>query len=92
MDYSFWAEWDGNKYHVEVDDITRNEWRTLRQELGKNQQELLLGLMQTDLDVIAGVLWTVMRRDDADVQLDDLDITYRSIIDASEGEQANPPD
>lgn len=91
-DHSFWAEWDGNKYHVEVDDITRNEWRELRSALGMTQQEVLLGLAQVDLDVVAGVLWLVMRRDNPDVQYEDLDITYRSIIEQAEGEQANPPD
>ncbi len=89
---SFEAVWDGKTYRVDVTDIARSEWRVLRREYDVTQQEILQGLSELDLDMLAGVMWLVMRRDDPSLKLDDLDLKLSDLADfGAKGEPADPP-
>lgn len=87
---SFKVSVDGEVVEVDPSDFDRFEWRDLKTLVGMTQVELFAALAALDLDVIAGMLWLVLRRDRPDLAADDVNLRLSDMYDQEEAD-AGPP-
>lgn len=82
---------DGIVYAIDPTDFDRFEWRALKDRLGLTQVEVLTAMAQLDLDAIAGLVWLQRRREEPDLDLDDVNIKLSSLFEPDEEADASPP-
>lgn len=82
---------DGQQITIDPTDIDGVEWRDIKQATGLTPKKAFEAVSEMDMEALAALVWVVQRRDDEEVQYDEVlsGLNIGSFIGSDDDEQGD---